>query len=106
MPINPIDVFTMPPKSQETSHLQKNSLDRAVNGEHVASQQFQDKVNRNMQKTVHAKDKEENGFRFDAKEKGQNEYQDNRRRRNGKTAPEEPKTRLPRMNGSSFDISI
>ena len=94
MPIRPIDVFTMPPKSQETSQLQKSNMDRATNGEYVANQQFQDKVNRNMQKTVHAKDKEENGFRFDAKEKGQNEK------------PKETKSRLPKMNGSSFDISI
>ncbi|HAU87176.1 MAG TPA: hypothetical protein DCW90_17325 [Lachnospiraceae bacterium] len=104
MPIRPIDVFTMPPKSQETSQLQKSNMDRATNGEYVANQQFQDKVNRNMQKTVHAKDKEENGFRFDAKEKGQNEYQDNRKRKNEK--PKETKSRLPKMNGSSFDISI
>ena len=61
MPIRPIDVFTMPPKSQETSQMQKSNMDRATNGEYVANQQFQDKVNRNMQKTVHAKDKEENG---------------------------------------------
>lgn len=104
MPIRPIDVFTMPPKSQETSQMQKSNMDRATNGEYVANQQFQDKVNRNMQKTVHAKDKEENGFRFDAKEKGQNEYQDNRKRKNEK--PKETKSRLPKMNGSSFDISI
>ena len=106
MPINPIDVFTMPPKSQETSQLQKNNMDRVMNGEHVSNQQFQDKVNRNMQKTVHAKDKEENGFRFDAKEKGSNEYQDNRKQKGETCKAKEQNSRLPSMNSSSFDISI
>lgn len=105
MPINPIDVFTMPPKSQETAQFQKNHLDRAVNGEHVANQQFQDKVNKNMQKTVHAKEKEEKGFRFDAKEKGQNEYQDNRKKKERQEQVEK-KSPYPRVNGSSFDITI
>ena len=106
MPINPIDFFTMPPKPQETSQMQKNNLDRTVNGEYISNQQFHDKVNKNMQKTVHAKDKEENGFRFDAKEKGNNEYQDNRKRNGEKEKPKEKMSRLPDMNSSSFDISI
>lgn len=105
MPINPIDVFTMPPKSQETSQFQKNHMDRAVNGEHIANQQFQEKVNKNMQKTVHAKEKEDKGFRFDAKEKGHNEYQDNRRKKE-KDKQEETKSRYPSITGSSFDITI
>lgn len=107
MPIRPIDVYTMPPKSQETSNMQKNNMDRAVHGEQVANQQFQEKVNRNMQKTVHAKDKDDNqGFRFDAKEKGHNEYQDNRKKQKEKEKPPQTKPRLPGMNGSSFDITI
>lgn len=106
MPINPIDVFTMSPKSQETSQFQKNHMDRAVNVDFVENQQFQEKVNRNMQKTVHAKDKEEKGFRFDAKEKGQNKYQDNRRKRNKKEQSESEKSPYPSVSGSSFDITI
>ncbi len=106
MPINPIDVFTMPPKSQETSQMQKNNLDRAVNSEFISNEQFHDKVNRNLQKTVHAKDKEENGFRFDAKEKGNNEYQDNRKNGGKKEKSKEISSRLPSMNASSFDVSI
>lgn len=106
MPINPIDVYTMPPKSQETSQLHKNNLDRTVNGEHIANQHFQEKVNKNMQKTVHAKEKEDKGFRFDAKEKGHNEYQDNRRKKKNQEIPDEPKSRYPSVTGSSFDITI
>ena len=106
MPIRPIDVYTMPPKSQETSNLQKNNLDRATNGEHIANQHFQDKVNKNMQKTIRAKDKDTQGFRFDAKEKGHNKYQDNRKKKREKDVPPEQKPRLPSVNGSSFDITI
>lgn len=106
MPINPIDVFTMSPKSQETSQFQKNHLDRAVNVDFVENQQFQEKVNRNMQKTVHAKDKEDKGFRFDAKDKGQNEYQDNRRKKQKQDTSTEKKSPYPSVTGSSFDITI
>lgn len=106
MPINPIDVYTMPPKSQETSQLQKNNMDRAVNGEHIANQQFHEKVNKNMQKTVQAKEKEDKGFRFDAKEKGHNEYQDNRKKKKNQEISEEEKSRYPSVTGSSFDITI
>lgn len=105
MSIRPIDVYTMPPKSQETSANQKNHLDRAANVEHIANQKFQDNVNKNMQMTVHAKDKDTQGFRFDAKEKGHNKYQDNRKKKKEEKPPKQ-KPRLPDVNGSSFDITI
>ena len=70
MSIRPIDVYTMPPKSQETSQIQKNGQDRLVNGEQMSNQQYHNNVNNNVRKTVQTKDKDDKGFRFDAKEKG------------------------------------
>lgn len=105
MPIRPIDIYTLPPKSQETSQMQKSSIDRANNENYMVNQQFQDKVNKNQQKTVASKQKEE-GFRFDAKEKGQNKYQDNRKKK--KNQGNKGNDNLPPrgLSGSSFDISI
>lgn len=106
MPIRPIDVYTMSPKSQETSQLQKNSQDRATHGEQLSNVQYHDKVNGNMRKTVQTKDKDDKGFRFDAKEKGHNEYQDNRKKKKKEETSSDQKSRYPSMNSSSFDITI
>lgn len=106
MSIRPIDVYTMPPKSQETSQIQKNGQDRLVNGEQLANQQYQSSVSNNARKTVQAKEKDDKGFRFDAKEKGHNEYQDNRKKKKKEAMSDENKSKYPRTNGSSFDITI
>ncbi|MBR3771647.1 MAG: hypothetical protein IKL07_05205 [Clostridium sp.] len=106
MSIRPIDVYTMPPKSQETSQIQKNGQDRLVNGEQMSNQQYHNNVNNNVRKTVQTKDKDDKGFRFDAKEKGHNEYQDNRKKKKKDDMSSEQKPRYPSVTGSSFDITI
>lgn len=103
MPVKPIDILSMPPKSQETSMFQKNHLDHVANGEQRTGEQFMSQVKQDMQRPVQMKQKKENNSQFDAKEKGQNEYE----RLQKKTAKkQEKKTIFPSISGSSFDITI
>ena len=102
MPIKPIDILSMPPRSQEASNHQQSSLTRLSGEQMQMNAQFQKETKHNVQMTEKADKKEDKEFKFDAKEKGNNEYSGNKRKRQKK----EEEDRLPPMNGSSFDITI
>jgi len=102
MPIKPIDIYTMPPRSQEASNQQQNNLSRLTGEEMQMNNQFQKDVKQNTQRAVKADKKEDKEFKFDAKEKGNNEYSGNKKKKQKR----KPEDSLPPMNGSSFDITI
>ncbi|SFR95982.1 hypothetical protein [Anaeromicropila populeti] len=104
MPIKPIDIYTMPPKSQEASQLQQGSMTRAATMNQQMNTHYQNETKHNLQKTVKAEQKENKNFRFDAKEKGSNEYKENYKKK--KKAKEKEKSVVPKNSGGNFDITI
>lgn len=101
MSIRPIDVITIPPKSQEASTQQQSNQHRLTYAQEQANVQFNKEVQHNTQKTVETNKSEKKEEKYDAKEKGHNTYQ---KKNSSKKKNEE--TEEKQIKISNFDIKI
>ncbi len=101
MPINPMDIM----KSQEVSQLKHIDIQRNQHEQVQIGRSFQNVI-RNEQTKTHEADKSENNeYRYDAKEKGKNNYSGNGGR--GKKKEEENKKNTKgSAKPGGFDVLI
>lgn len=94
MPISPIDFISIVPKSQEVSHVQAGHDARQSQANAAVNMQFQQQVEHNSRQTVQKANADNEKYRYDAKEKGNNSGQNKRKKKNaGKQGEEQEKPR-------------
>ncbi len=105
MPIRPIDIISIPNRSQEASLTHHESIQRAQQAHSQLNDIFNKGIKHNSEQTVKTTKSENTEYRYDAKEKGNNSYQGNQNQSKKKNAKQED-TKPKNNKGSKFDIMI
>jgi len=105
MAITPYEALAMVPKSQEaslfrTAQMQKENAQQAQ----IAST-VQQQTEQKMIRTVKMEQKDETPFKYDAKEKGNNAYSEQKEKERKKKEEQEKEDRK-RLYGCTFEVSI
>lgn len=103
MPITPIEMITMAPKSQEASHYKQNEVQKSFAEQTQLAASYSKEVKHNSQQTIKATKSENNEYRYDAKEKGNGSFseKENKNKKKDQETGDEKEIKL-----SSFDIKI
>ena len=104
MPIRPIDMISIAPRSQEASNQHLSEQHKMEHAQNNMVQQFGKHVKENAEVVVQTSKGEQKEYRYDAKEKGNGSYsgrnsKGKKNKDNGQEKPEEIKL-------SNFDIKI
>lgn len=91
--ITPIEMYTMVPKSQEASNIRHGEQARDASQHAQIVQNIAHEANENTQRTVRMSEAENPDYRYDAKEKGNNEYSPDGDRKKKKDEEEEQEKR-------------
>lgn len=105
MSITPIEVISMAPKSQAVTPIKHQDVQKPVNDQQQLNQQFNQEIKHNSQQTVRTIKSENNEFRYDAKEKGSNSYNDSKKKEKKESNNKDNKKNPPFRSGS-IDIKI
>ena len=81
MSIRPVDFNGMIQRTQDVSTLKQNEDNRPVVEQQTIFSQEMKKVEQNLHQVVHAQEKENAGYRYDAKEKGNGHYEKEERKK-------------------------
>ena len=81
MSIRPVDFNGMIQRTQDVSTLKQNEDNRPVVEQQTIFSQEMKKVEQNLHQVVHAREKENAGYRYDAKEKGNGRYEKEERKK-------------------------
>jgi hypothetical protein len=105
MPIKPIDIVTMPPKSQEVSIYKQHEVQKPLNEQMHLNNQLNNEIQHNQQQTTKTVKSENREYRYDAKEKGNNSYDGSgchgqKKKKEEETAPKD------HFHTGSIDIKI
>lgn len=84
MSIRPVDFNGMIQRTQDVSTLKQNEDNRPVVEQQTIFSQEMKKVEQNLHQVVHAREKENAGYRYDAKEKGNGHYEKEERKKKDK----------------------
>ena len=105
MPVTPIDIATMAPKSQETAIIKNAENQKPVNDRHNANVQVENKALQNTTTTIRSKQSESPEYRYDSESNGssKNAYSGDQGRRKRK---QEQKTEQEKKYGQGIDIRI
>ncbi len=105
MPIQGIDNLLIAPRSQESSNVRQHEVQKAPTDQSYLMNQMQNTVSHNSHVTTKATETDQGEEKFDAKEKGKNEYE--RRKQEKKRKEEEEKLRKEAgIGGSYLDIQV
>lgn len=102
MPIRPMDIV----KTQEATHLKQMEIQRMQQGQAQISKKFQETVREENTKTTQSEKSENKEYRYDAKEKGNNEYFQQSQDGKKKDKDETDNTSYDSNKGKSIDILI
>ena len=104
MSIRPVDFNGMIQRTQDVSTLKQNEDNRPVVEQQTIFSQEMKKVEQNLHQVVHAQEKENAGYRYDAKEKGNGHYEKEERKKKDK----QQKADNVYLKGqtSGFDIKV
>lgn len=107
MPIKPIDIVTMPPKSQEVSQYKHQESQKFLNDQTQLSNQFSHHIEHNNSQIVKTLKGENPEYRYDAKEKGNNSYTGSQKNKKEKDKnSEKNKVIEDKFHSGSIDIKI
>ena len=104
MPIQTIDHYLVAPRSQEASQVRQQDTARVPQEQGFLQVQSDRQGKQQAERTSQLKETENKEERYDAKEKGKNSYEGQKRQRK-KQNDEEPKKHT-REGGSLLDIKI
>lgn len=104
MPIQTIDHYLVAPRSQEASQVRQQDTARVPQEQGFLQVQSDRQGKQQAERTSQLKETENKEERYDAREKGKNSYEGQKRQRK-KQNDEEPKKHT-REGGSLFDIKI
>lgn len=102
MGVTPIEMVSMVPKTQLASQNTQSIQHRTNNEQMQLAQGMQTQVRNNSQKTAKTEKQEYRQDKFDAKDKGKNEYYQSGQGKSSKDNEEKPQP----IKLSSFDIKI
>lgn len=105
MAIPPIEVLAMAPKSQEVTPYKVAQHDKPMHDQSHIGSQLQQEVRHNSQQAVKMSKSENNQYRYDAKEKGNNSFQKNQKKKS-KEQQNQDKKKQNEIKLSNFDIRI
>ncbi|MFV0342290.1 MAG: hypothetical protein ACK5JH_05265 [Anaerocolumna sp.] len=105
MPITRIEVAAMAPKSQDASLYRQQQIQKPVNEQIQIHQHINSEIKHNNQQTVKMQKSENNEYRYDAKEKGNNSHSGKKGKKKKDSEKEsKSKSELPYLG--SIDIRI
>lgn len=104
MPIRPIDMITVAPRSQEASQQHVHEQHRASTAQSNVAQQFGKHVKEGSEVVIQTSKGEQTEYRYDAKEKGNGSYHGGNHKRGQKNKKENQETEEIKL--SNFDIKI
>lgn len=102
MPISPIDFISIAPKSQEVSQLQAGHEDRQAQANEMVNTHYQQQVEHDSRQTVQKSNADNEKYRYDAKEKGNNSYQNKKNKKKNENKEKESQEEPIKL--SSFDV--
>lgn len=102
MPIRPIDIVTMAPKSQEASNVHQHENHRAFHDHAQIGAQFNNQVLQNNKQTTRMEKSENKEYRYDARKQGSGSDQGEKKGKKQK----DKKDQREDIKTSSFDIKI
>lgn len=107
MSIRPVDMSGMIQRTQDIGNLKQQEDNKPVVQQHNIQIQQHKQEDRLLHQVQEPEQKENDGYRYDAKEKGNNSYeQDRKQKQKKKQEPEgDGKVRLKGF-GASFDVKI
>lgn len=105
MPIRPIDMISIAPRSQEAANQHLNSQNKAEHAQSNMVQQFGKHVKENSEVVIQTSKGEQKEYRYDAKEKGNGSYSGHQNNK-GKKSKDEGKKKPEEIKQGSFDIKI
>lgn len=105
MSITPYETLAVAPKSQEASMFRTAQLQKESAQQAQIAGALQQQTQQKMTRTEKSSRKEETPFKFDAKEKGNNAYQQQKERERKQKEEQEAEDRK-RMLGCTFEISV
>lgn len=104
MPIRPIDMISIAPRSQEAANQHLNSQNKAEHAQSNMVQQFSKHVKENAEVVIQASKGEQKEYRYDAKEKGNGSYSGQNNK--GKKKKNEGEKKPKEIKQGNFDIKI
>jgi hypothetical protein len=103
MPIRPIDVL----RTQEASQLKQIENHKSQHTQDHLSKNFQTMIRQEQRRPTETTKSDNHEYRYDAKEKGQNQYKgSNGKKNDNKENKEETKVSKEPSKGGNFDILI
>lgn len=107
MPIRPIDMATVAPRSQETANQQLSNQHRSEQAQANLQNEFAQQVKDGVELVIQSSKSENTEYRYDAKEKGNGSYsQQKKKRRKQKKQENAIQSEQEKNIGSGFDIKI
>lgn len=106
MPIRPIDMMSVAPRSQEASQQHVNAQHKAEHAQQSMAQQFSKHVKAEAEVVIETSKSEQNEYRYDAKEKGNNSYSGQKKRKGKGKKGENAGEKTEEIKLNSFDIRI
>lgn len=109
MTIRPVVLNGMIQRTQDVSNIKQQEDNKPVVQQQTISIQQEKREDRLMHQVQQAEEKENEGYRYDAKEKGNNQYDDTKKRKRNKEAENDESKDgkvILKSHGSSFDIKI
>lgn len=106
MPITRMDLMTMAPKANEVTGYKVNQNQKPVNEQIVINENMQKTVQHNSQQTIRKSDVDNPEYRYDAKEKGNNQYQGKQKKNSKKKEEKGKNNKYGYIDEKHIDISI
>lgn len=105
MAITPYEALAMAPKSQEASMFRTSQISKENAQQAQIAGTVQQQTEQKLNRTVKAEQKDETPFKYDAKEKGNNAYNQQKEKERKKKEEQELEDRK-KMYGCTFEITI
>lgn len=107
MPIRPIDMISIAPRSQEAANQQLSDQNRMAHAQDSAAQHFQKHVKDEAEVIMQSEKTEQEAYRYDAKEKGNGSYKGSEKKGKKKDKGKEKQGHdKETIEKSNFDIRI
>lgn len=107
MPITRMDMMTMAPKTNEATSYKVQQNQKPVTEQMVMSQEMNKTIQHNSRQTVRKADAQNPEYRYDAKEKGNNQYDGKQKKKSKKDNEEKVKNnKYGHISEHHLDITI
>ncbi len=108
MGMPPIEMYTMVPKSQEASIVRHHEQTQNQAAQSNITSHIDAVILQNSQQTVRSEESRKEDYRYDAKEKGNGQYEENkgRKKKDGKEEEKDEKSGKTSARPGGFDVRI